>query len=66
MSLTIRYLDLSHEDVAYLRNALGGYEVYFNRVGNATTLTASGDMSDMLAILKVTSKYQHQSFMLRQ
>ena len=66
MSLTIRYLDLSHEDVAYLRNSLGGYEVYFNRVGNATTLTASGDMSDMLAILKVTSKYHHQSFMLRQ
>lgn len=66
MSLTIRYLDLSNEDVAYLRSDLGRYEVYFNRVGNATTLTASGDMSDMLAILKVTSKYHHQSFMLRQ
>ena len=66
MSLTIRYLDLSHEDIAYLRNALGGHEVYFNQVGNATTLTAHGDMSDMLAILKVTSKYHHQNFTLRQ
>lgn len=66
MSLTIRYLNLSDDDISYIKKALGRYEAYFYRAGGAFTIDARGDMSDMLAILKVTSKYQHQSFMLRQ
>lgn len=65
MSLTIRYVDLSVEDVATLRRELGGHKVYFNQVNNATTLTADGEMSELLAILAVTSKYEHQSLLMR-
>lgn len=66
MSLTIRYLNLSNDDISYIKEALGRYEAYFYRVGGAFTIEARGDMSDMLAILKVTSRYHHQIFMLRQ
>lgn len=66
MSLTIRYLNLSDDDISYIKEALGRYEAYFYRVREAFTINARGDMSDMLAILKVTSRYHHQSLMLRQ
>lgn len=66
MSLTIRYLDLSYEDFSYLRDSLGSYEVHFFKVDNATVLTANADMSEMLKILQVTSKFKHQDFSLRQ
>lgn len=66
MSLTIRYLGLTQEDINYIRNAVGTHQVYFFRVGDATTLTANGDMNDMLAILAVTSKFKHQDFVMRQ
>lgn len=66
MRLTIRYLDMSYEDFSYLRDSLGRYGVHFFKVNNATILTADGDMSEMLKIMEVTSKFEHQDFTLRQ
>lgn len=66
MSLTIRYLGLTQEDINYIRNAVGTHQVYFFQVGDSTTLTANGDMDDMLAILAVTSKFKHQDLVMRQ
>lgn len=65
MSLTIRYVDLPQEDFQTLRRDLGNYNVYFFHVGNATTITADGTMSEMIAILDITSKYRHSNLLLK-
>jgi len=66
MSLTIRYVDLSQEDIQTLKRDLGDYDVYFFHVGNATTITANGILSEMLAILNITSKYRHSDLLLKE
>lgn len=66
MSLTIRYVNLSQGDVQILKRDLGAYNVYFFHVGNATTITADGDLSEMLAILNITSKHRHSNLLLKE
>ena len=66
MSLTIRYVDLSQEDFQTLKRDLGGHNAYFFHVGNATTVTANGTLSEMLAILNITSKYRHSDMLLKE
>ena len=66
MNLTIRYVDLSQEDIQTLKRDLGAHNVYFFHVGNATTITADGDLSEMLAILNITSKYRHSNLLLKE
>ena len=64
MELTVRYRDLPEDDFDQMKKSLGKHNVHFFQVARYTTITANGDLEEMLAILKNLAKYRHEGLVL--